>query len=57
MGRPRIRHLEAAYQEMWRLHCDGEPLCGFGANVPEEEPHHRPLFDVRQRGCLTKPMS
>jgi predicted O-linked N-acetylglucosamine transferase (SPINDLY family) len=26
-------HLEAAYQEMWRRHCDGEPPRSFGANV------------------------
>jgi predicted O-linked N-acetylglucosamine transferase (SPINDLY family) len=27
------RHLEAAYQEMWRLHCDGEPPRSFGAKA------------------------
>jgi predicted O-linked N-acetylglucosamine transferase (SPINDLY family) len=28
------RHLESAYQEMWRLHCDGEPPRSFGAAGP-----------------------
>ena len=27
------RRLEAAYQEMWRLHCDGEPPRNFGAKA------------------------
>jgi predicted O-linked N-acetylglucosamine transferase (SPINDLY family) len=27
------RHLEAAYQEMWRLHCNGEPPRSFAANA------------------------
>ena len=26
-------HLEAAYQEMWRLHCDGKPPRSFGAKA------------------------
>jgi len=27
------RHLESAFQEMWRLHCDGEPPRSFGAKA------------------------
>jgi len=27
------RHLEAAYHEMWRLHCGGEPPRSFGAKA------------------------
>jgi protein O-GlcNAc transferase len=27
------RHLEAAYEKMWRLHCDAEPPRSFAANA------------------------